>query len=131
MCENRWPKTKLTLRSSKFFSTGRNWIVRLMNLNDKSVKIAGKTYIYCFASCPRFPVRFYRKLPITSIPVRCRPLLFGDNYVGWSFVAALWQLVQKKHTGVFVRPRRWWSYYSAKTWNRRSMEYYLEAITLR
>ena len=44
MCENRWPKTKLTLRSSKFFSTGRNWIVRLMNLNDKSVKIAGKTY---------------------------------------------------------------------------------------
>ena len=28
-----------------FFSTGRNWIVRLMNLNDKSVKIAGKTYI--------------------------------------------------------------------------------------
>ena len=28
-----------------FFSTGRNWIVRLMNLNDKSVKITRKTYI--------------------------------------------------------------------------------------
>ena len=37
-------KTKLTLQSACWFSTGRNWIVRLMNLNDKSVKIAGKTY---------------------------------------------------------------------------------------
>ena len=33
-----------------FFSTGRNWIVRLMNLNDKSVKIAGKTYSIGFPS---------------------------------------------------------------------------------
>ena len=39
-------KTKLTLQSACWISTGRNWIVRLMNLNDKSVKIAGKTYIY-------------------------------------------------------------------------------------
>ena len=26
------------------FSTGRNWIVLLMNLHDKGVKIAGETY---------------------------------------------------------------------------------------
>ena len=37
-------KIKMTLQSACWFSTGRNWIVRLMNLNDKSVKIAGKTY---------------------------------------------------------------------------------------
>ena len=37
-------KTKLTLRSAYFFRQDDIWIVRLMNLNDKSVKIAGKTY---------------------------------------------------------------------------------------
>ena len=38
-------KDEIDFTKFKVFSTGRNWIVRLMNLNDKSVKIAGKTYI--------------------------------------------------------------------------------------
>ena len=43
-------KTKLSLQSACCFSTGRSLIVMLMNLNDKSVKITGKTYIY---KCPK------------------------------------------------------------------------------
>ena len=39
-------KDEIDFTKFKVFFERRNWIVRLMNLNDKSVKIAGKTNIY-------------------------------------------------------------------------------------
>ena len=48
MLKSKDKKTKLSLRSACYFSTRRNWIAGLMNLNDKSVKIAGKPWKYWF-----------------------------------------------------------------------------------
>ena len=70
-------KTKLTWQSACCFSTGRNWTLRLMNLNDKSVKIAGKTYI---KNCPFSKFLFTSRAPSAPaerhVETPATPLIF-------------------------------------------------------